>query len=147
MRCNIKNRSRSGPGLPGSATFISIPFLYVDALTASPNTQGKGASSPPGMARRVRQFLGPRATPRDDASSSPTRSRDKKVTLAPRRLHETFSVHDKSIERDKKQAFRTVSSQGAEDVLWVGYTWILIVEGRKFSMAIPRGSFPEKQKN
>lgn len=128
LRCTIKNRNPLDPDRPGSATFISVPFLYVDALTASPYTQGK---------RSLLSLLGFDATPHHDASGSPARSAHKKVVLIPRRLHETFDVHDKSFGRDRKQAFSMWSGQGAEDVLWVGYVWILVVEGSKLLIAVP----------
>lgn len=59
----------------------------------------------------------------------------RKGVCLPRRLHEMFHPYDTSLTRDKNQLFRSHEGAQSDEVLWIGDTWVLIIDSGMQLMA------------
>jgi len=137
----VLSTSFPSQGIPGvaknnraSATLISVPLLYVDTLRGS----AAGAVQAPGWslataARGVRRIFRPAKTPEVGSGAGGGVANGKFVRTSGR-LHEVFNMRNKSLERDKAQALIVASPSGVEEIIWVGYVWILAVDGCELNL-------------
>ncbi|KAH7129253.1 hypothetical protein EDB81DRAFT_140310 [Dactylonectria macrodidyma] len=63
-----------------------------------------------------------------DSFNRTTNVQLRKGICLPRRLHEMFHPYDTSLTRDKNQLFRSHEGAQSDEVLWIGDTWVLIID-------------------